>query len=168
MLTKTPGQEPVLDTYDTGSAKMVYALDIRKLLAAGTRTRCSIDTVDEVYDVGMGQAPAATLYLPWTQTSNTGVPISLVIRTGMDPPSLVPAVREAVRGIDPALPLRKIQPLGTFLEESLAEVSGRLVFGPTKTSIAPASTKRSTRSWLSRRSICAATLGGRSLRSRRG
>ena len=79
-----------------------------------------IGVVDDVYDVGMGQAPAATLYLPWTQTSNTGVPISLVIRTGMDPSALVPAVREAVRGIDPALPLRKIQPLGTFLEESLA------------------------------------------------
>jgi putative ABC transport system permease protein len=73
-----------------------------------------------VYDVGMGQAPAATLYLPWTQTSNTGVPISLVIRTEMDPAALVPAVRQAVQQIDPALPLRKIQPLEAFLEESLA------------------------------------------------
>jgi putative ABC transport system permease protein len=79
-----------------------------------------IGVVDDVYDVGMGQAPAATLYLPWTQTSNTGVPISLVIRTEMDPAALVPAVRQAVQQIDPALPLRKIQPLEAFLEESLA------------------------------------------------
>jgi predicted permease len=79
-----------------------------------------VGVVDDVYDVGMGQAPAATLYLPWTQTSNTGVPISLVIRSELDPSSLVPAVREIVRGIDPALPLRKVQPLATFLDESLA------------------------------------------------
>jgi predicted permease len=79
-----------------------------------------IGVVDDVYDGGMGQAPAATLYLPWTQTSNTGVPITLVMRTTMDPSSLVPAVRDAVQAIDPALPLRRVQPLETFVEESLA------------------------------------------------
>ena len=41
-----------LDAYDTGGAKMVYTLDIRKLLAAGTRTTCSISTIREVYDGG--------------------------------------------------------------------------------------------------------------------
>jgi hypothetical protein len=41
-----------LDSYDTGSAKMVYALDIRKLLAAGRSTRCSVDQIREVYDGG--------------------------------------------------------------------------------------------------------------------
>src|SRR5205085_12628531 len=41
-----------LDSYDTGSAKMVYALDIRKLVASGTRTRCSINTIAEVWDGG--------------------------------------------------------------------------------------------------------------------
>jgi predicted permease len=79
-----------------------------------------IGVVDDVYDVGYGQRPAATLYLPWSQSSNNGVPISLVIRTPMDPSSLVPAVRDALRQIDPALPLRRVQPLGAFLEESLA------------------------------------------------
>jgi ABC-type antimicrobial peptide transport system permease subunit len=43
-----------------------------------------------------------------------------VIRTPLDPSSLVPAVREAVREIDPALPLRRVQPLEAFLKESLA------------------------------------------------
>ena len=79
-----------------------------------------IGVVDDVYDVGLTQTPEPTLYLPWSQTSNNGVPITLVIRTGLDPSSLVPAVREAVRQIDPALPLRKTQPLETFLSESLA------------------------------------------------
>jgi putative ABC transport system permease protein len=79
-----------------------------------------IGVVDDVYDVGMGQAPGATLYLPWSQTSNTGVPISLVIRTELEPLSLAPAVRQALAALDPSLPLRKVQPLDTFLEESLA------------------------------------------------
>ena len=79
-----------------------------------------IGVVDDVYDAGFGQRPAATLYLPWSQSSNNGVPISLVIRTRMDPSSLVSAVREAVRQLDPALPLRRVQPLGAFLDESLA------------------------------------------------
>ncbi|MCW2673090.1 MAG: hypothetical protein JWP14_1679, partial [Frankiales bacterium] len=49
-----------LDDYDTGSAKMVYTLDIRKLLAAGTRTTCSINTISEVYDGG-SEADCPTL-----------------------------------------------------------------------------------------------------------
>lgn len=41
-----------LGASDTGSAKMVYTLDIRKLLAAGTSTTCSIDKLSEAYDGG--------------------------------------------------------------------------------------------------------------------
>jgi len=37
-----------LGAADTGSAKMVYVLDIQALLAAGTDTTCSIDTIQEV------------------------------------------------------------------------------------------------------------------------
>ena len=93
---------------------------ILRRTAANSPPVTIVGVVDDVYDVGFGQRPAATLYLPWSQSSNNGVPIGLVIRTDMDPSSLVPAVRDAVRGIDPALPLRRVQPLGAFLEESLA------------------------------------------------
>jgi hypothetical protein len=41
-----------IDDGDTGTAKMVLTLDIRDLVAAGTSTRCSIDTLAEVYDGG--------------------------------------------------------------------------------------------------------------------
>jgi hypothetical protein len=37
---------------DTGSAKMVYVLDIGDLLAAGTGVQCNIDRITEVYDGG--------------------------------------------------------------------------------------------------------------------
>ena len=35
-------------SFDTGSAKMVYMLDIQKLVKAGTKTKCNIDTIQEV------------------------------------------------------------------------------------------------------------------------
>jgi predicted permease len=79
-----------------------------------------IGVVDDVYDAGFGQRPAPTLYLPWTQTSNAGVPISLIVRTRLDPAALAGPVRDAVRQLDPGVPLRKVQPLDAFLQESLA------------------------------------------------
>ena len=41
-----------LDAADPGVPKMVYVLDISKLVGAGTSTHCSIDTIAEVWDGG--------------------------------------------------------------------------------------------------------------------
>src|SRR4051812_7366921 len=41
-----------LDAYDPGSPKMIYVLDISKLLAAGPATTCSVNTITEVWDGG--------------------------------------------------------------------------------------------------------------------
>ena len=41
-----------LDSYDTGSPKMLYSLDISKLVAAGNGTACSVDRITEVYSGG--------------------------------------------------------------------------------------------------------------------
>jgi predicted permease len=79
-----------------------------------------VGVVDDVFDVSMTQQPEPTLYLPWAQNNNSGVPVAFVIRTAVDPASLLPAVREAVRGIDASLPLRRAQPLDAFVRESTA------------------------------------------------
>ena len=60
------------------------------------------------------------MYVPWAQNNNFGVPVAFVIRTAVDPSSLVPAVREALRRIDASLPLRRAQPLDVFVSESTA------------------------------------------------
>lgn len=49
MIGRNPGS---LDQYDTGSPKMVYSLDISKLVAAGTNPQCNIDTINQVWDGG--------------------------------------------------------------------------------------------------------------------
>jgi predicted permease len=79
-----------------------------------------VGVVDDVADVSVTAPPEATLYLPWAQNNNFGVPVAFVIRTTVDPASLTPAVREVVRRIDPSLPLRKAQPLDVFVTESAA------------------------------------------------
>jgi predicted permease len=79
-----------------------------------------VGVVDDVFDVSLTQQPEPTLYLPWAQNNNSAVPVAFVIRTAVDPASLLPAVREALRGIDPSLPLRRAQPLEVFVRESTA------------------------------------------------
>ena len=79
-----------------------------------------VGVVDDASDVSVTAQPEPTLYLPWAQNNNSGVPVAFVIRTTVDPASLTPAVREVVRRIDPSLPLRKAQPLDVFVNESTA------------------------------------------------
>jgi putative ABC transport system permease protein len=79
-----------------------------------------VGVVDDVSDVTVTEPPEPTLYLPWAQSNNFGVPVAFVIKTAVDPESLIPAVRAALRRIDPSLPLRRAQPLDAFVSESTA------------------------------------------------
>jgi putative ABC transport system permease protein len=79
-----------------------------------------IGVVDDAFDVSVTQQPEATLYLPWAQNNNSGVPVAFVIRTAVDPASLLPAVRETLRKVDASLPVRRAQPLEVFVRESTA------------------------------------------------
>ena len=61
--------------------------------------------------------PPLLLYMPLSQ--NHEVFLSIVARATGDPAALVPAVREAVAGIDRNLPLYDVQPLSTQVDTSL-------------------------------------------------
>jgi putative ABC transport system permease protein len=88
--------------------------------AANTPPLTIVGVVDDVFDVSMTQEPEAALYMPWAQNNNFGVPVAFVVRTAVDPALILPAVRETLRSIDPSLPLRRVQPLDTFVHESIA------------------------------------------------
>jgi predicted permease len=79
-----------------------------------------VGVVDDVCDVDLLQPPQDTLYLPWSQSNTTVSPIALVVRVEGDPGAAAGAVRAAVLSVDRALPLDRIQPLETFLADSLA------------------------------------------------
>src|SRR3954465_5201246 len=49
VIGRSPGS---LDAYDSGVPKMVYSLNIQKLLATGSATKCSLDDIREVYTGG--------------------------------------------------------------------------------------------------------------------
>jgi putative ABC transport system permease protein len=76
--------------------------------------------VDDVVDVSVTALAEPTLYLPWAQNNNSGVPIAFVIRTAVDPASTTPAVRAVIKDIDATLPLRRVQTLDVFVNESTA------------------------------------------------
>jgi predicted permease len=79
-----------------------------------------VGIVDDASDVTVAEQAEATFYVPWAQNNNFGVPVAFVVRTAVEPSSLVPAVRETLKRIDASLPLRKAQPLGVFVHESTA------------------------------------------------
>jgi hypothetical protein len=76
-----------------------------------------VGVVDDASDVSAAEEAEPTFYVPWAQNNNFGVPIAFVIRTAVDPSSLVPAVKGLVGRVDASLPLRKAQPLETFVRE---------------------------------------------------
>ena len=78
-----------------------------------------IGVVDDVSDVGLGQAPEGTLYQAYAQNNPATVPIGLVIRTAPDPLTVVSAVRAAVFAVDPDLPMHRVATLESFLSDSL-------------------------------------------------
>lgn len=92
---------------------------IKRTAADAPRTMI-IGVVADVHDVSLTQVAEPTLYLAWQQNSTAAVPVSFVIRTAVEPTSIVPALRAAVFAVDKGLPLRRVQPLETFLEESVA------------------------------------------------
>lgn len=92
----------------------------RQLLRTNPPPVTIVGTVDNASDVAVAEEAEPTIYLPWAQSNNFGVPVAFVIRTAMEPSSLIPAVREALKRVDASLPLRKAQPLEVFVSESTA------------------------------------------------
>ena len=79
-----------------------------------------VGVVDDASDVTAAEEAEPTFYMAWAQNNNFGVPVAFVIRTAVEPSSLVPAVRETLKRVDASLPLRKAQPLEVFVSESTA------------------------------------------------
>jgi putative ABC transport system permease protein len=78
-----------------------------------------IGVVEEVSDVGLGQTPEPTFYVPYMQNNPVTASISLVVRTVGDPLDAVDEVRAAIASIDPAQPIDNVVTLEQFLHDSL-------------------------------------------------
>jgi putative ABC transport system permease protein len=89
----------------------------RRLRRAGPMTTI-VGVVGDVRDVRAGHAPEATLYIPYAQNNTNAAPVALVVRSARAPHDLVPALKAAIREIDPAQPLSNVLPLAEFLDRS--------------------------------------------------
>jgi putative ABC transport system permease protein len=64
--------------------------------------------------------PRPTLYLPYTQFGGPWVPVNLVLRTYINPAAVIPAVRSALREIDPELVVTDARSMHEHLAAPLA------------------------------------------------
>ena len=81
-----------------------------------------VQIVGVLADVRRGEletAPAPTVYVPSSQTQTFRVN-NLLIRTVGDPKAVIPAVRAAIRGLDPTLALTRIETLDETLHQARA------------------------------------------------
>jgi putative ABC transport system permease protein len=86
---------------------------------AANRLFTVIGVVEDVSDVGFGQAPAPTLYVTYAQNNVATAPVSLVARVSGDPLAVTNAVRAAVLSVDPAQPIDHVTTLDQFMSDSL-------------------------------------------------
>jgi putative ABC transport system permease protein len=81
-----------------------------------------IGVVGDVKYSGLDSPPAPQLYVPFNDAGWLDMASSMyvVIRTAGDPNSLVPAVRQALGGVDPDIPMANIATMDQLLGESVA------------------------------------------------
>jgi putative ABC transport system permease protein len=82
--------------------------------------RTIVGVVADTRHYGLHLPPTLQVYIPHAQTHYPQPFVTMVVRAAGDPLSLAPAVREAVRGIDPLQPVSKIRSYEGIVAESMA------------------------------------------------
>jgi putative ABC transport system permease protein len=82
-----------------------------------------VGIVADVRQMGLDAPVKAEMYLPYQQITNIPwfLPRDLAIRTTLDPTTLVPALREAVRAVDPDQPISHVTTMAELLGEETAQ-----------------------------------------------
>jgi putative ABC transport system permease protein len=77
-----------------------------------------VGVVGHVKNYGVDQPSRVEIYLPFYQRPTSSP--TIVVETGGDPASLTPGVREAVRSLDPALPIYAVRTLNELVATQMA------------------------------------------------
>lgn len=99
-----PGQDPIGQTLITGMGQMPSQI---------------VGVVADVRSTGLNTPPEADYFLPALQRPETFT--NIVVRTNLNPAAMTPAVREALRAVDPDLPLLQPQALSTRVAQTIAD-----------------------------------------------
>ncbi|MEX2282817.1 MAG: ABC transporter permease [Gemmatimonadota bacterium] len=77
-----------------------------------------VGVTNDVKHYGLDQPMRPGIYLPWSQSQPNSM--ALVIRTGVEPSSIAPGARSALRQIDPELPLYDLRTMNESLRNSMS------------------------------------------------
>jgi putative ABC transport system permease protein len=99
-----PGQDPIGQTLITGMAQLPSQI---------------VGVVADVRSTGLNTPPEADYFLPALQRPETFT--NIVVRTNLSPAAMAPAVREALRAVDPDIPLLQPQALTTRVAQTIAD-----------------------------------------------
>jgi putative ABC transport system permease protein len=82
-----------------------------------------VGIVGDVRQMGLDAPVKAEMYLPYSQISDQPwfAPRDLVVRTVAEPMSLVPAIKDAIRAVDPEQPVSNIRTFDEILDEEVVQ-----------------------------------------------
>ena len=100
-----------------GSPSGAIGRVVRTGTASGERTPRIVGVVGSVRHDALSQDPGPELYRPIAQSF--AIATAIVVRTTGSPAALVSSARDAVKAIDPGLPVADVVPLTTLLQDSL-------------------------------------------------
>ncbi len=99
-----PGENPIGRTLVTGMAELPSQI---------------VGVVADVRGTSLSAPPEADYFLPLLQRPEAFT--NILVRTNLSPAAMLPVVREAVRSVDPDLPLLQPQPLSARVARSVAD-----------------------------------------------
>jgi len=99
-----PGEDPLGRSLITGMAQLPSQI---------------VGVVADVRSTGLNTPPEADYFLPALQRPETFT--SILVRTNVAPASMAPVVREALRAVDPDIPLLQPQALSTSIAQTIAD-----------------------------------------------
>jgi len=104
---------------ETLARKLFPSADpLGKRLAVGGLNATVIGVVSDIRYTGLDGEVEQAVYLSYRQLPRAGM--ALVLRSPMEPSSLVPALRNALQEIDPALPIYDVMTMNERLSKSVA------------------------------------------------
>jgi predicted permease len=99
-----PGEDPIGHTLITGMAQLPSEI---------------VGVVADVRSTGLNTPPEEDYFLPALQRPETFT--NILVRTNLSPAAMAPVVRDALRAVDPDLPLLQPQALSTRIAETIAD-----------------------------------------------
>lgn len=103
-----PGEDPIGKQITMGSPW------VKELTVVGV--------VADIKHISMREEPAPEMFVPFTQHPWPSMLVAhLALRTRTDPATMAQSVREAIRSVDPELPLAKVATLSALVDDSMAQ-----------------------------------------------